>query len=142
MPAMTLSVRYSARMRFALTLVGAFATFLPMHVLGLAGMPRRIHTYPAAMGWGGLNLLATLGSLVLAGAGVVFAVALFRARSVASEPSRTGGEIALPGTPGPALAAGGLALLAMGTLLGWLAGVVGGGLLAVGAWRMARDWRG
>src|ERR1043166_8815860 len=29
------------QLHFALTLVGAFATFLPMHLLGLAGMPRR-----------------------------------------------------------------------------------------------------
>jgi cytochrome c oxidase subunit 1 len=130
------------QLHFALTLVGAFATFLPMHLLGLAGMPRRIHTYPAAMGWGGLNLLATLGTVVLVGAGVVFAVALLRAKRVDADAARPGGEVALPGTPGPALAASGLALLATGTLLGWLVGTVGAGLLAVGGWRMARDWRG
>ena len=44
-------------------------TFFPMHLLGLDGMPRRVYTYPAAMGWGSLNLLATVG------AAVIFAVA-------------------------------------------------------------------
>ena len=33
-----------------------------MHVLGLHGMPRRVYTYPAAMGWGTLNLLASVGA--------------------------------------------------------------------------------
>ena len=27
-----------------------------MHMLGLTGMPRRVYTYPAEMGWGTLNL--------------------------------------------------------------------------------------
>jgi hypothetical protein len=36
--------------------VGFNVTFFPMHVLGLAGMPRRVYTYPADMGWGPLNL--------------------------------------------------------------------------------------
>jgi cytochrome c oxidase subunit 1 len=37
-----------------------------MHILGLWGMPRRVYTYPVDMGWGGLNLLSTLGAYVLA----------------------------------------------------------------------------
>src|SRR5205085_1350445 len=39
--------------------VGFNLTFFPMHVLGLHGMPRRIYTYAAAMGWDALNLTAT-----------------------------------------------------------------------------------
>jgi cytochrome c oxidase subunit 1 len=130
------------QLHFALTLVGAFATFLPMHVLGLAGMPRRIHTYPAAMGWGSLNLVATLGAVVLALAGLVFALALARAKPIAPDGGLAGTAPALPGTPGPALAAGGLALIAAGTLLGWEVGIAGGGLFALGAWRTASDPRG
>ena len=30
-----------------------------MHILGLQGMPRRVYTYPAEIGWGSLNLLVT-----------------------------------------------------------------------------------
>ncbi len=126
------------QLHFALTLVGAFLTFLPMHVLGLAGMPRRIHTYPAAMGWGGLNAVASTGALVLLLAGVVFALALLRAQPL--PPPERAPE--LRGTPGPGLAAMGLALLAAGTLLGWLVGMVGAGLLAVGTWRAVNDSRG
>src|SRR5207244_11160328 len=32
----------------------------------LSGMPRRIYTYPASMGWGGLNLVASVGAAVIA----------------------------------------------------------------------------
>jgi cytochrome c oxidase subunit 1/cytochrome c oxidase subunit I+III len=37
-----------------------------MHILGLLGMPRRTYTYHDGLGWGGLNLLETLGSYLLA----------------------------------------------------------------------------
>ena len=47
---------------FGLFFVGFNLTFFPMHVLGLHGMPRRVYTYPAAMGWGTLNLLASVGA--------------------------------------------------------------------------------
>jgi len=50
----------------ALTFVGFNLTFFPMHFLGLLGMPRRVYTYQADMGWGGLNLFVSLSSLILA----------------------------------------------------------------------------
>ena len=37
-----------------------------MHILGLWGMPRRVYTYPAELGWGPLNLVSTIGALVFA----------------------------------------------------------------------------
>jgi cytochrome c oxidase subunit 1 len=43
-------------------------TFFPMHFLGLNGMPRRIYTYGAEMGWTLLNAVATVGAFVLASA--------------------------------------------------------------------------
>ncbi len=55
---------------FWLVFLGFNLTFFPMHVLGLRGMPRRVYTYLPETGWGGLNLLSTLGGLVLA-AGVL-----------------------------------------------------------------------
>ena len=54
------------RWNFWLAMVGFNLTFFPMHVLGLMGMPRRVFTYPAEMGWGGMNLLATLGAFLFA----------------------------------------------------------------------------
>ncbi len=40
--------------------------FLPMHTLGLLGMPRRIYTYGADMGWSTQNLIVSLGSALFA----------------------------------------------------------------------------
>jgi cytochrome c oxidase subunit 1/cytochrome c oxidase subunit I+III len=51
---------------FWLVFVGFNLTFLIMHVTGLAGMPRRIYTYPADAGWGWFNMVSTVGAFVLA----------------------------------------------------------------------------
>jgi cytochrome c oxidase subunit 1/cytochrome c oxidase subunit I+III len=40
--------------------------FLPMHLTGLWGMPRRIYTYPDGMGWTTANMITTVGAFVLA----------------------------------------------------------------------------
>jgi cytochrome c oxidase subunit I+III len=50
----------------ALFFTGFNLTFFPQHILGLRGMPRRVYTYPAEMGWGGLNLLVSIGAGILA----------------------------------------------------------------------------
>lgn len=64
----------------ALVFIGFHLTFFPMHQLGLDGMPRRVFTYDATTGWGPLNLVATVGAIVL-GAGLVITVAnVLRAR--------------------------------------------------------------
>jgi heme/copper-type cytochrome/quinol oxidase subunit 1 len=57
---------------FWLFFVGFNLTFFPMHQLGLEGMPRRVYTYLAGMGWGHLNLLASLGAALIALSVVVF----------------------------------------------------------------------
>jgi cytochrome c oxidase subunit 1 len=54
------------KVNFWLLFVGFNVTFFPMHYLGLAGMPRRVYTYSAGLGWDGLNLLATAGSVLIA----------------------------------------------------------------------------
>jgi cytochrome c oxidase subunit I+III len=53
------------RWAFWFMFIGFNVTFFPMHLLGLKGMPRRVYTYPAEMGWGNLNLLATIGAVTL-----------------------------------------------------------------------------
>ena len=45
-------------------------TFFPMHIAGMRGMPRRIFTYPADLGWDVPNLISTIGSFGL-GLGVL-----------------------------------------------------------------------
>ena len=57
---------------FWISFVGTNLVFFPMHLLGMMGMPRRIYTYAAEMGWGPLNLLETVGAFVL-----VFGMLLF-----------------------------------------------------------------
>jgi len=54
------------RWNFWLVFIGFNLAFLPMHLTGLFGMPRRIYTYDANMGWTTLNLITTVGSFVLA----------------------------------------------------------------------------
>ena len=54
------------RWGFCLFFGGFNMTFLLMHLTGLLGMPRRIYTYSAEMGWGWLNLLSSVGGFVMA----------------------------------------------------------------------------
>jgi cytochrome c oxidase subunit 1 len=60
------------KLHFWLFFIGFNVTFFPMHFLGFRGMPRRIYTYPAEAGWGGLNLLSSAGAALLALGGLVF----------------------------------------------------------------------
>jgi len=54
------------RWNFWLFFIGFNITFFPMHLLGLMGMPRRVYTYPTGLGWDHMNLLASVGSVVIA----------------------------------------------------------------------------
>jgi cytochrome c oxidase subunit I+III len=54
---------------FALTFGGFHVAFFPMHLAGLWGMPRRVYTYPAGLGWDGVNLVSSLGAAAI-GVGV------------------------------------------------------------------------
>jgi len=49
-----------ANLHFWLTFIGSNITFLPMHLLGIAGMPRRIPDYPDM--YAGWNLICTIGA--------------------------------------------------------------------------------
>ena len=57
---------------FWLTFIGFNVTFLPMHLTGLLGMPRRIFTYSLLRQWGDLNLLSTVGAFIFAAGFIVF----------------------------------------------------------------------
>jgi cytochrome c oxidase subunit I+III len=54
------------RISFWMMFLGFNLAFFPMHMLGLEGMPRRVYTYQAGMGWDHMNLLATVGAVTLA----------------------------------------------------------------------------
>jgi cytochrome c oxidase subunit I+III len=51
-------------------------TFFPMHVAGLLGMPRRVYTYPAGLGWETPNLISTVGAGGFAAGVLLFLVNL------------------------------------------------------------------
>jgi cytochrome c oxidase subunit 1 len=62
------------KLHFALTYVGFFLTFFPMHFLGLEGMPRRIYVYDPK--YTALNVVSTVGALIMAVAVVPFLINL------------------------------------------------------------------
>jgi heme/copper-type cytochrome/quinol oxidase subunit 1 len=82
------------RLSFWLIFLGFNLTFFPMHVSGLLGMPRRIYTYHAGLGWDLWNLLSTVGSFVLAAGIFVTMANVFRStrRGVLAGPDPWGGE--------------------------------------------------
>jgi Heme/copper-type cytochrome/quinol oxidases, subunit 1 len=61
---------------FGLLFVGFNVAFFPMHITGLLGMPRRVYTYPAGLGWEGLNLTSTIGAFLIAAGVLVFLIDL------------------------------------------------------------------
>ncbi|WP_419694047.1 cytochrome c oxidase subunit I [Mesorhizobium muleiense] len=61
------------RLAFWLMFCGFNIAFFPMHLSGLRGMPRRVFTYPAEIGWNWLNLISTAGAFIFA-AGVLVVV--------------------------------------------------------------------
>jgi cytochrome c oxidase subunit 1 len=62
--------RGPARAHFAVTAVGVIVTFGPMFLLGAAGLPRRMATYPPA--FAGLHRVATLGAYLVGVGQLVF----------------------------------------------------------------------
>jgi cytochrome c oxidase subunit 1 len=76
------------KLHFWLMFIGFNLTFFPMHWVGLNGMPRRVYTYPAGLGFETLNQLETAGSFLLALAFVVFLANIFRTwRAPANAPA-------------------------------------------------------
>ena len=57
---------------FWVTLIGFNVAFGPMHILGLQGMPRRIYTYSASMGWNFWNFVSTIGAFTIAAGTLIF----------------------------------------------------------------------
>jgi cytochrome c oxidase subunit 1 len=68
------------RWNFWLFFIGFNVAFFPMHLLGLAGMPRRVWTYPAGMGWDGMNMTATVGAAIIAVSVLLFVINVLKSR--------------------------------------------------------------
>jgi cytochrome c oxidase subunit 1 len=57
--------------------IGMNLVFMPMHILGLEGMPRRIYTYATGRGWEIWNLVETIGAAIIAIGVLIFIVNFF-----------------------------------------------------------------
>jgi len=62
------------KITFWMIFLGFQLAFFPMHIAGINGMPRRVYTYPAGMGLELPNLLASIGSMIVAAAVLLFVV--------------------------------------------------------------------
>ena len=78
------------RLHFASWIVGFTLTFVPQYELGVLGMPRRVADYSPDAGWTALNLVSTVGAVVLALGlipfGLAVVLALRRAPSAGADP--------------------------------------------------------
>jgi cytochrome c oxidase subunit I+III len=63
---------------FALVFTGTHVTFFPMHLVGLMGMPRRVYTYPDALGWQAFNVTSTIGAFLIAVGVAILVIDLIR----------------------------------------------------------------
>ena len=62
------------KVHFWLMFIGMNVTFFPMHILGLNGMPRRVYTYPAGLGFEFWNQIETVGAFIIALSILIFIV--------------------------------------------------------------------
>ncbi len=76
------------RWNFWIMLIAFNVTFFPMHLLGLWGMPRRVYTYQAGLGWATANTVATVGGFLFGFGTLLTVINVFW--------SRRHGEIAGP----------------------------------------------
>lgn len=80
---------FLGKLHFTLFFIGVNLTFMPMHFLGLAGMPRRIAEYPHAFySW---NYVASVGSLISVFATLVFFAMIAQAFWARQEVDETDG---------------------------------------------------
>jgi cytochrome c oxidase subunit I len=61
---------------FWVMFTGFNLVFFPMQIVGILGMPRRIYTYPASVGWGSWNMAETIGAFIL-GVGILLSIVNF-----------------------------------------------------------------
>jgi cytochrome c oxidase subunit I len=65
------------KLHFWLMLLGLNLAFMPMHILGMLGMPRRIASYNDNRGWGDLNSISTFGAFLIAVSVAIFLINFF-----------------------------------------------------------------
>ncbi len=65
------------KLHFWFLFIGFWVTFMPQYKLGLMGMPRRVATYQAGLGWQNLNIASTVGAFIIGFSFVFFLVNLW-----------------------------------------------------------------
>jgi cytochrome c oxidase subunit 1 len=68
---------FLGKLQFWIMFIGMNLAFMPMHVLGLLGMPRRISTYDYHKGWGDWNSVSTMGAFLIAASVAIFLINFF-----------------------------------------------------------------
>ncbi len=68
---------FLGKLQFWVMFIGMNMAFMPMHVLGLLGMPRRISSYADEKGWGNWNSLSTMGAFLIAASVAIFLINFF-----------------------------------------------------------------
>jgi cytochrome c oxidase subunit I len=68
---------FLGKLQFWVMFIGMNLAFMPMHVLGMLGMPRRISTYADQKGWGDWNSLSTMGAFLIAASVAIFLINFF-----------------------------------------------------------------
>jgi len=81
---------------FWLIFIGFNVAFFPMHISGLIGMPRRVYSYPAGLGWDLPNLISTVGAFIVA-AGILVVLADFL-RNLRPTLTKSAGDVWKGGT--------------------------------------------
>ena len=74
------------KLHFWLVFIGFNLTFMPQHMLGLLGMPRRVYTYSEGGLWEVYNMISTIGAFTMAVGMLVFVVNIVR--TLAQRPAR------------------------------------------------------
>lgn len=91
---------------FWILFTGFNLAFFPMHIAGLRGMPRRIYTYSAGLGWEMPNLITSIGSFLFGVGFLLFLInvwfSLRRGQRAAANPWRAPTLEWLTASPPPA----------------------------------------
>ena len=66
------------KVHFWLMLIGFNLTFMPMHIIGVIGMPRRIYTYADNMDFELLNMIVSVGAFIIAASMIMFSINIVR----------------------------------------------------------------
>jgi cytochrome c oxidase subunit 1 len=77
------------KIQFWLLLLGFNIAFMPMHLLGIEGMPRRISGYPATKGWGTINFIETIGAFLIAISMLIFIFNFLKTTFLDKRPEHT-----------------------------------------------------